>query len=60
MGRRGRRYEQKSKLNVKKVIAVIIAIAVVIMFVIAIKTLLTRKLCRNTNKRNKLLSSIYK
>lgn len=41
MGRHGRRYEQESKLNMKKVIAVIIAIAVFIMFVVAIKTLLT-------------------
>lgn len=42
MGRKGRRYEQESKLNIKKVIAVIVAIAVIIMFIIGIKTLLTK------------------
>jgi len=38
--RRGRRYDNEPKLNIKKVIAVILAIAVIIMFVIAIKKLL--------------------
>ena len=42
MGRHGRRYEQESKLNLKKVMAVIIAIAVFVMFVTAIKTLLSQ------------------
>lgn len=38
---RGKRYDTEPKLNIKKVIAVIIAIAVIIMFIIGIKTLLT-------------------
>ena len=37
---RGKRYDDEPKLNIKKVIAVIIAILVVIMFVIGIKELL--------------------
>ena len=41
MGSRGRRYNGGRKLNIKKVIAVIIAIAVIIMFIIGIKKLLT-------------------
>jgi len=41
MGRRkGRRYDNEPKLNIKKVIAVILVIAVIVMFVIAIKKLL--------------------
>jgi len=41
MGRRkGRRYDNEPKLNIKKVIAVILVIAVIIMFVITIKKLL--------------------
>ncbi len=40
MARRGRRYETEGKLNIKKVIAVIVFILVVIMFVIGIKYLL--------------------
>lgn len=39
---RGRRYETEPKLNLKKVFAVIIAIAVVIMFVFIIKNILTK------------------
>jgi len=39
---KGRRYDTESKLNIKKVIAVIVAIAVIIMFVVGIKTLLTQ------------------
>ena len=39
---RGKRYEKESKLNIKKVIAVIVAIAVIAMFIIGIKTLLTK------------------
>ena len=43
MGRaRGRRYEQEPKLNLKKVFAVLIAIAVVIMFVFIIKGILAK------------------
>lgn len=38
---RGKRYEGEPKLNLKKVFAVIIAIAVIIMFVIGIKKLIT-------------------
>lgn len=37
---RGRRYSHEPKLNIKKVIAVAVAFAVIIMFVIAIKNLL--------------------
>lgn len=40
---RGKRYDTEQKLNIKKVIAVIIAILVIIMFVIAIKELLKDK-----------------
>lgn len=39
---RGRRYDDTPKLNVKKVIATIVAIIVLIMFVISIKNLLSR------------------
>ena len=42
--RRGRRYDTEPKLNIKKVIAVIIAIAVVIMFVCIIKSLLNKSI----------------
>ena len=42
MGSRGKRYEEP-KLNMKKVFAVIIAIAVIIMFVAIIKGLLTKE-----------------
>lgn len=41
---RGRRYDDTPKLNVKKVIATIVAIIVLIMFVISIKNLLSRSL----------------
>ena len=37
---KGRRYDSEGKLNMKKVAAVIIAIAVVIMFVVGLKKLL--------------------
>lgn len=40
MGRKGRRYDNEPKLNVKKVFAVILVIAVIIMFVITIRRLL--------------------
>ncbi len=39
---RGKRYEQEPKLNLKKVFAVVIAIAVVIMFVFIIKGILLK------------------
>lgn len=44
---RGRRYETEPKLNIKKVIAVIIAILVIIMFVIGIKKLLNTDISIN-------------
>lgn len=40
---RGKRYDTEPKLNIKKVIAVIIAILVIIMFIIGIKELLNDK-----------------
>ncbi len=40
MARRARRYEDTPKLNVKKIIAVIVLILVIIMFVVGIKSLL--------------------
>ncbi len=52
---RGRRYDTESKLNIKKVIAVAIAFAVVIMFVIGIKTLLTT----DTKEKTTTISSYY-
>ena len=52
---KGKRYDTESKLNIKKVIAVIIAIAVIIMFVVAIKTLLTK----NTNETSTQVMSYY-
>ena len=39
---RGRRFENEPKLNVKKVFAVIIAIAVLVMFVFIIKGILQK------------------
>ena len=38
---KGKRYDGEPKLNMKKVFAVFIAIAVIIMFVIGIKKLMT-------------------
>ena len=38
---RGKRYDGEQKLNWKKVFAVVIAIAVIIMFVVGIKKLMT-------------------
>jgi len=38
---RGRRYDNEPKLNMKKVLAFILAIAVIIMFFVSIKNLLT-------------------
>lgn len=46
---KGKRYDSESKLNIKKVIAVIVAIAVIIMFVLGIKTLLTKDKTETTN-----------
>ncbi len=43
MSRRARRYESGPKLNIKKVIAVLVFILVVIMFIIGIKSLLNSK-----------------
>ena len=40
---RGRRYDNEPKLNIKKVIAFVIAIAVVIMVFISVKNLLTKE-----------------
>lgn len=42
MGNRGRRYDVEPKLNLKKVFAVIIAIAVIIMFIFVIKNILSK------------------
>lgn len=47
---RGKRYDEEPKLNIKKVIAVILAIAVVVMFVVGIKTLLTTKVDETVTK----------
>ena len=38
---RGKRYDSESKLNIKKVIAVIVLLLVIVMFIIGIKALLT-------------------
>ena len=51
---RGRRYNNEPKLNIKKVIGVIVAIIVIIMFVIAIKNLLN-----SDSTSNKLVSTSY-
>lgn len=51
---RGRRYSNEPKLNIKKVIAVIIAIAVIIMFIIAIKNLL-----KPNTSANNMISTTY-
>ena len=52
--RRGKRYDNEPKLNIKKVIAVFIAFAVIIMFVIAIKNLI-----KSDNPNNQLVSTAY-
>lgn len=52
---RGKRYDTESKLNMKKVFAVVMAIAVIIMFVIGIKTLLTT----DTKEKTTIISSYY-
>lgn len=51
---RGRRYNNEPKLNIKKVIALIVAIAVIVMFVIAIKNLL-----KSDSSSNNLVSTTY-
>jgi len=51
---RGRRYDNKPKLNIKKVIAVIVAFILIIMFAIAIKSLLT-----SDSSASKLVSTTY-
>lgn len=50
---RGKRYSGEQKLNMKKVFAVIIAIAVIIMFIFVIKTLLSK------NSGEKLVAETY-
>ena len=51
---RGRRYNNEPKLNIKKVIGVIVAIIVIIMFIIAIKDLL-----KSDSSSNNLVSTSY-
>ena len=51
---RGRRYNNEPKLNIKKVIGVVVAIAVIIMFVIAIKNLI-----KSDSSANNLVSTSY-
>lgn len=51
---RGRRYNNEPKLNIKKVIGVIVAVIVIIMFIIAIKNLLN-----SDSSSNNLVSTSY-
>ncbi len=51
---RGRRYDEEPKLNIKKVIAVIVAIIVIIMSIFIIKDILTKD-----NKQTKITSKDY-
>ena len=51
---RGRRYDTKPKLNMRKVIAVIMAFVLIIMFIIAIKSLLNSE-----SSASKLVSTTY-
>ena len=51
---RGKRYDTEPKLNMKKVFAVIIAIAVLIMFIFMIKKLITKG-----NEEVKITSKSY-
>lgn len=53
---KGRRYDKEPKLNIKKVIAVVMAVAVIIMFVVGIKTLLTQE---NNNQEKTVITSYY-
>lgn len=52
---KGKRYNTEPKLNIKKVIAVILAFAVIIMFIVGIKTLLTK----DTNAAITTISSYF-
>lgn len=54
---RGKRYSHKPKLNIKKVIAVILAIIVIIAFIIAIKKLITKDDIQNITA--KTYASLY-
>lgn len=51
---RGRRYDNEPKLNIKKVIAVIVAFILIIMFIVAIKSLLN-----SDSSASKLVSTTY-
>lgn len=51
---RGRRYNNEPKLNIKKVIGVIVAVVVIIMFIISIKNLLN-----SDSASNNLVSTTY-
>jgi len=51
---RGRRYNNEPKLNIKKVIAVVVAFILIIMFVMAIKSLLS-----SDSSASKLVSTTY-
>jgi len=51
---RGRRYNSEPKLNIKKVIAVAVAVILIIMFIIAIKSLLS-----SDSSASKLVSTNY-
>ena len=67
MSRRARRYESGPKLNIKKVIAVLVFILVVIMFIIGIKSLLNSKnidykkidITKNEDEYRKKLGEYY-
>ena len=48
---RGKRYTEDSKLNYGKILAVAVVIAVIIMFVLAIKHLLSYDVTKFTAKR---------
>ena len=51
---RGKRYNHEPKLNMKKVVAVIVAFILIIMFVMAIKSLLS-----SDSSASKLVSTTY-
>ena len=51
---RGRRYDKEPKLNIKKVIGVVVAFIVIIMFIMAIKNLLN-----SDSSSNNLVSTTY-
>lgn len=54
MNKRGKRYSDEPKLNVKKVFGVVIAIAVIIMVIITIKNI-----CKNGDKEKKSVITRY-